>query len=230
MIFLSALTLLCSIFVLSSCSGDVHTHTFSDTWKSDETRHWYECTTVGCGEIAEAAEHSFDEWTVTLEPTCQAEGSKSRTCSVCEYKGVEALSVVSNAHLWNNENTCTTCQSYKDEGVHFTFDDSSSTYIVTGYTGSETEIILPSVYKGYPVTGIGASAFYYCMSLTSVTIPEGVTSIGDAAFYDCYRLTSVVIPDSVTSIGSSAFFSCHSSLYTAMSAPTEKSLIILFFS
>ena len=60
------------------------------------------------------------------------------------------------------------------------------------------------------VTTIGERAFYYCRSLTSVTIPDSVTTIGDHAFYRCSSLTSVAIPDSVTTIGSSAFSWCSS--------------------
>ena len=62
----------------------------------------------------------------------------------------------------------------------------------------------------YSVTSIGNSAFSYCSSLTSVTIPNSVTSIGDPAFYGCRSLTSVTIPNSVTSIGNRAFCRCHS--------------------
>jgi hypothetical protein len=58
------------------------------------------------------------------------------------------------------------------------------------------------------VTSIGASAFYGCSALTSVTIPKSVTSIGYNAFYGCYSLTSVTIGNSVTSIGSGAFYGC----------------------
>lgn len=61
---------------------------------------------------------------------------------------------------------------------------------------------------GINVTSIGTSAFRYCTSLTSVTIPDSVTSIGEGAFYHCPQLTSVTIPDTVTSIGQSAFYDC----------------------
>lgn len=57
------------------------------------------------------------------------------------------------------------------------------------------------------VTSIGYYAFCNCIGLTSITIPDGVTSIGDYAFY-CSGLTSITIPGSVTSIGDYAFRNC----------------------
>ena len=62
----------------------------------------------------------------------------------------------------------------------------------------------------YSVTSIGKSAFMWCSSLTSVTIPNSVTSIEYEAFELCSYLTSVTIPNSVTSIGERAFQYCSS--------------------
>ena len=55
------------------------------------------------------------------------------------------------------------------------------------------------------VTSIGAWAFCWCDSLTSIDIPDSVTSIGGNAFFQCTSLTHIEIPDSVMSIEDHAF-------------------------
>ena len=60
------------------------------------------------------------------------------------------------------------------------------------------------------VTNIGDYAFFYCDSLTSITLPNSVTSIGDCAFWGCKLLTSIDIPNSVTTIGEWTFAFCDS--------------------
>ena len=77
---------------------------------------------------------------------------------------------------------------------------------ITKYTGSATEVTIPSELDGKSVTSIGDYAFYDCTSLASITIPDSVTEIGDHAFSDCTSLASVTIPDSVTRIGRDAFY------------------------
>ena len=83
-------------------------------------------------------------------------------------------------------------------------------YKVVGCDKKAENAVIPSTYKGKPVTSIGDSAFYACNDLTSVTIGKSVTSIGDWAFYNCTSLASITIPDSVTSIGDLAFDGCKS--------------------
>ena len=63
------------------------------------------------------------------------------------------------------------------------------------------------------MTSIESGAFYNCIGLKSVTIPNSVTSIGDAAFQNCSGLTSVTIPNSVTSIGEHTFQGCSGLIY-----------------
>jgi hypothetical protein len=52
---------------------------------------------------------------------------------------------------------------------------------ITGYTGSETKVIIPPKIGRLPVTHIGQDAFKE-KNLISVTIPRSVTSIGRDIF------------------------------------------------
>ncbi len=61
----------------------VHTHSYGSEWKSDSENHWHECS---CEAKTEEAAHSFGAWTVTKEATADEEGTKERSCSVCQYK------------------------------------------------------------------------------------------------------------------------------------------------
>ena len=66
--------------------------------------------------------------------------------------------------------------------------------IVKGYSGTLTDVVIPSYYKGYNVMSIGSSAFSYCSGLTSIIIPDSVTSIASGAFRGCSGLTNMTLP------------------------------------
>ena len=59
-------------------------------------------------------------------------------------------------------------------------------------------------------TSIGNRAFYNCISLRGIDIPDSCTSIGDYAFYSCSLLEDVEFSNNLLSIGNSAFYDCTS--------------------
>ncbi len=138
-------------------------------------------------------EHTPGEAATCTEP---------QTCTVCG----EVIAPKTEHHYENG--VCVDCGEKEDifsEGLEFALLGNS--YAVSGIgTCTDTDLVIPSVYNGLPVTVIGENAFFLCGSLTSVTIGDSVTSIGEWAFYSCISLTSITIPDSVTSIGTDAFF------------------------
>ena len=91
--------------------------------------------------------------------------------------------------------------------AQFTFTTNNGAITITGYTGSDGSMVIPAMTNGFPVTSIGAKAFYEDSYLTNISIPNGVTTIGDFAFVYT-SLGSVTIPDSVTSIGNGGFWNC----------------------
>ena len=81
---------------------------------------------------------------------------------------------------------------------------------ITDYDGEDAALTVPDELDGHAVREIGDAAFFYCVALTTVTLPEGLASIGDSAFSFCESLTAVTLPDSLTSIGKNPFSSCSS--------------------
>ena len=118
------------------------------------------------------------------------------------------------------------------EGLRFSLQNDNS-YAVTDYTGTATEVKIPSTYKGLYVTSIGKSAFSICSSLTSVTIPDSVTSIGEYAFYGCSSLTSITLPfvgaskDGTSNTHFGYIFGANSSSYNDDYVPTSLKKVII---
>ena len=62
---------------------------------------------------------------------------------------------------------------------------------VKGYSGTLTDVVIPSYYKGNSVTNIKPSAFENCSGLTSITIGNGMMNIGKGAFSGCSELVNI---------------------------------------
>lgn len=88
----------------------------------------------------------------------------------------------------------------------FTYYVSGETSVVIkGYTGTETELVIPSEIEGLPVTEIAMDAFGNNEAITSVIIPDSVTDIGSDAFKDCKSLRKVTMPAGLEMMGRYAF-------------------------
>jgi hypothetical protein len=107
----------------------------------------------------------------------------------------------------------------------YTVPDSCSAIADWGFVGSQ---YLEELDLGQ-VTEIGADAFYYCISLRSITIPEGVTALTGAAFGYCISLESVEVPSTVTEIGDDCFYSCTSLSSVSLSEGLTKIGTYAFF-
>lgn len=86
--------------------------------------------------------------------------------------------------------------------------NADGTVSISGYTGTDVDLVLPTTINGYVVSAIGDHAFEANWNLKSVVIPSGVAIIGESAFSDCGNLESVVIADTVGTIRRGAFISC----------------------
>ena len=119
---------------------------------------------------------------------------------------------------------CAVCAGAETYGDYDYSVRDDGTVVITGYSGSAEKVDIPEKIDGKSVTSIGDYAFYYCSSLTSVTIPNSVTSIGEYAFGDCANLTNITIPNSVTSICKGAFIDCTS--LTSIKIPNSVTRIL----
>ncbi len=142
-----------------------------------------------------------------------------------------AYDFYANGICYDITSETTVSVTYKDEVYN-----GNGGYYYNYYTKYSGSVVIPSTVtygsKTYSVTSIGYSAFSYCSSLTSITIPESVTSIGYSAFsgtawynnqpdgvvyagkvlYEYKGTmpenTSIEVKEGTVSINSEAFYNC----------------------
>lgn len=85
--------------------------------------------------------------------------------------------------------------------------------IITEYTGSETDLIIPASIDDMPVVTIDCGAFLHCDSIKSVVIPDSVVRISGLAFNQCENLEQVTLGSGVQEIDFSPFAHCKKIAY-----------------
>jgi hypothetical protein len=80
--------------------------------------------------------------------------------------------------------------------------------VLTSYSGSEENVIIPNEIDEMTVTTLGTSLFFGKSGIKNITIPDSITTIGECAFEGCSGLKSIIIPNHVVTIGVDAFVGC----------------------
>lgn len=98
-ILLSVVVML--VIMLTACN--CKKHKFSSEWKYDDTSHWHECLKKKHSDVADKAEHTFNEGVVTTAPTETSEGVLTLTCTVCGYQKTKSIEKVKHVHTFNDK-------------------------------------------------------------------------------------------------------------------------------
>ena len=102
-----------------------------------------------------------------------------------------------------------TVSDTESAGSDFTYKITSGSFIqITGYSGSDTALVIPAVIDGYTVDSIAASVFQGNAALTSVVLPDTLTVIHESAFQNCTALAYVGFGSGLKTIYRSAFRGC----------------------
>ncbi len=91
------------------------------------------------------------------------------------------------------------CGQSASPAEDFEYEFTDGTVTITGYIGTDLEIVIPDTIEERPVTVIGENAFSE-YDMTSIVIPEGVTTIERNAFSQCSMLEKISFPDSLKEI------------------------------
>ncbi|MBR3149297.1 MAG: leucine-rich repeat protein [Eubacterium sp.] len=83
--------------------------------------------------------------------------------------------------------------AFADVEGDFEYSVSDNKATITKYTGSATELEIPSTLGGFSVTSIGVSAFDGRTGLISIEIPNSITRIDYTAFWGCTSLEKISV-------------------------------------
>ena len=215
-----------------------HVHTYENDWSFDETFHWHAATCEHVEETKDKSEHIFSDWIIEKEATYLAEGLRSKTCTICNYKVSEQIDVVPHEHNYGDWITdqeptetnegikhriCSICNHKEEDFIDAlgTLDKLSFTYLNNGTacgvsmksSSIEGEVVIPATFHDLPVTIVNEKGFRFCDNITSVKFGSNIWKISKLAFDGCDNLSLVRIRNTITVIESFAFHSVENTEY-----------------
>lgn len=104
---------------------------------------------------------------------------------------------------------CSCGNQYYSPVEDFSYEFIEGTVKITGYNGSDLDIVVPNEIEKRPVTIIGKEAFQG-YDLNTIVLPENLLIIENNAFNNCTKLNKIVFPNSLERIENYAFSSCKS--------------------
>lgn len=94
----------------------------------------------------------------------------------------------------------------QDGAGTFTYDVlDDGTVMLTGYTGTASDVTVPATIDGYTVYGLGSGAMENNDAIETVTFESGVQYIGLTALGYCVQLESIVLSDTINKVEANAF-------------------------
>lgn len=217
-LFLTTLTLLVFLLVLTSCGDGLNAPAGLAvdaenelSWNAVDFARSYtvEVKNLGSGE--------------TVTNTTEKTKYKLSGLDVGDYEiRVMATGGADNDQVSPWSGTLAFHRDYESGCIYELYNANSEYRILrAGTAGGDVRI--EGTYRGKPVTAIADNAFKGNRDVERVVIEDGVRTIGASAFYNCSKLVSVTLPDSVTSIGVSAFQGCRA--LATVNVPAQVSAI-----
>ncbi len=211
------LTLLLSLSVAVSALGvsSCHVHSYErEVVKAATCSETGEekLTCTECGKIKTrilAAVGGTHEWSLesVREPECSIIGFETYRCSRCNL--TEERNYQTMKHDYDG-NICKICGYSKVGSKGLQFKSKNDMYVVSGYTGSDTHVIIPTEYNGKAVFEIAREAFELNQKIEKITIPCTVKTLRYQAFNCCDNLKEIVGGEKISVIEDFVFNACRS--------------------
>ena len=100
----------------------------------------------------------------------------------------------------------------ESEGLEFYVNEKDSVCYLKGIGScTDTDILIPAEYNGYPVTRIMTSAFSGCDFVKTITVPGSVKRVESHAFSNCPTLEKAAFSEGLECLEKGIFSSCPSS-------------------